>query len=366
MNSLLLKYPFAGIVVLLTLLSFWGCDDMLDKPKPNGITGNGEATSIYILCEGLFNSNNSTLADYSLKTGTFIPDFFRTKNKRGLGDTANDMGIYGSKMYVVVNVSGCVEVLDANTGLSIKQIKITDDRNVSREPRYIAFEGGNAFVCNFDGTVCRIDTATLQINATVNCGKNPDGICVANGKLYVSNSGGLNFPNYDNTVSVIDATSFSEIKKITVGINPGQIHNDNEGDVYVVSRGNYGANPNKLQKINSLTDELSVSFENFNALNFTIHNDTAFIYNYDYTSQQCSIMVFDCKQDTIISTNFITDNTQLSTPYGIDVNPTNGDVYITDAKSYTIYGDVFCFDKTGKLKFQLKQVGLNPKKVLFR
>lgn len=28
-------------------------------------------------------------------------------------------------------------------------------------------------------------------------------------------------------------------------------------------------------------------------------------------------------------------------------------------------GNVFCFDKTGKLKFKLESVGMNPNKVIF-
>jgi len=68
----------------------------------------------------------------------------------------------------------------------------------------------------------------------------------------------------------------------------------------------------------------------------------------------------------MITDRFITDDTKLTTPFGIDVNPINGDVYITDGKSYLTWGDVLCFNQTGKLKFRLKEVGLNPNKVVFR
>jgi YVTN family beta-propeller protein len=218
----------------------------------------------------------------------------------------------------------------------------------------------------FYGSVAKIDTASLQIEATVQCGKNPDGICVANNKLYVSNSGGLNFPNYDNSVSVIDLLTFTEIKKITVGVNPGKILADSEGDVYVISRGDYGANPTKLQRINSSTDVLVESFDDIQALNFSIRNDTAYIYNFDYSTQTSQIKVFNCKTEQLISDTFITDDTKLTTPFGIDINPANGDIYITDSKSYTVWGDVLCFDRAGKLKFKLRDIGLNPKKILFK
>lgn len=355
------------IYTLIVMFSLFliSCDDMEDKLKPDINTGIAEPTQLYILSEGLFNMNNSTLASYDLNSKTLVSDFFLTVNKRGLGDTANDMGIYGSKMYVVVNVSSQIEVLDVKSGMSLAQIALKNEKGIAREPRFIEFYSGKAYVCSFDGTVARIDTSTLKIEAFVQCGKNPDGICVTNNKLYVSNSGGLNFPDYDNTVSVIDLNTFTEIKKITVAVNPGKIHVDSQGDIYVVSRGDYGANPYLFQRINSKTDILEETFNDIQALNFNIHNDTAYIYNYDFANQSCWVKVFDCKTEQLISGNFITDGTELSTPYGIDINPANGDVYLTDAKSYTVWGDVLCFNRQGKLKFKISDIGLNPNKVVF-
>ncbi|MDD3078828.1 MAG: YncE family protein [Paludibacter sp.] len=351
-----------GAAVLLLNVS---CDDMEDKQHIQNSVTESSVTKIYVLSEGLFQMNNSTLAVYNFENQKMTTDFFTSANNRGLGDTANDIEQYGSKLYIVVNVSSDVEIIDASTGKSLKQISMFDDNGVARQPRYVDFYKGNAYVCSFDGTLARIDTTSMEINGIIKLGRNPDGICVANGKVYVTNSGGLDYPGYDNTVSVVDPDSFTEIKKITVGLNPYKIHADSEGDVYLISRGNYGDIPYKFQKINSVTDTLETSFDDIQALNFTIHKDTAYIYNYDYTTQTSWIKVFDCLNDVVISENFITDDTKLTTPYGIDVNPVNGDVYLTDAKSYTILGDVLCFSNKGELKFRLSEVGLNPNKVLF-
>ena len=38
----------------------------------------------------------------------------------------------------------------------------------------------------------------------------------ANGNIYVANSGGLNFPNVDSTLSVIDVNSEIELMKIVI------------------------------------------------------------------------------------------------------------------------------------------------------
>ncbi|MDD3322243.1 MAG: hypothetical protein PHS59_12450 [Paludibacter sp.] len=352
-------------VLLIIAFSITGCNDMNDIEKVRDYPTEIETTQIFVLCEGLFNLNNSTLASYNFEKQELNTNFFLSSNNRGLGDTANDMQLYGSKLYVVVNVSSEIEVLDINTGKSIKQIPMFDEKGVARQPRFIDFLNGKAYVCSFDGTVVQIDTTTLEINAVVECGRNPDGICVANNKVYVSNSGGLDFPYFDSTVSVLNTNPLKEIKKITVGLNPYKIHSDKEGDVYVVTRGNYGDIPYSFKKINSNTDEVVKTFSDIQALNFTICNDTAYIYNYDYALQTSWFKVFDCKQEKIVSENFITDNTTISTPYGINVNPANGDVYITDAYSFTEWGDVLCFNRSGKLKFRINQIGLNPNQIVF-
>ena len=46
------------------------------------------------------------------------------------------------------------------------------------------------------------------------------------------------------------------------------------------------------------------------------------------------------------------DGTNLRTPYGIAVNPENGDVYLTDAYQYTTNGDVYCFGSVLRAVFR--------------
>ncbi len=63
----------------------------------------------------------------------------------------------------------------------------------SKQPRYAAAYGGKVYVTSYDDTVTRIDTATLAIDGSVKVGRDPDGICINNNKIYVANSGGLDF-----------------------------------------------------------------------------------------------------------------------------------------------------------------------------
>jgi len=351
-----MKISFKNIFLFACIVLFSACDDMKDVPTPIDLPLTpGETGKLYVLCEGIFNMNNSTLSLLNFDNHTLNSNFFLFQNNRGLGDTGNDMKRYGNKLWIVVNVSSQVEVVDLKSGISIKRIPFFNSTNIARQPRFITFNGSKAYVCSFDGTVARIDTSSLNIEAITSAGRNPDGITVANGKLYVSNSGGLDLPNYDNTVSVIDLKTFTEIKKITVGINPFKIEADNEGNVYVVSRGDNS---------NSQTDELVQTFSDLPAINFTIQNDTAYLYNFDYVSNSYWVKTFDCKTKQIISDNFISDGIILERPYGIYIHPSNGNVYLADARNYTTKGDLFCFNRKGKLLYKIQNIGLNPSSIV--
>jgi len=362
-----MKILLNNIFLFVIILLLSSCDDMKDMPTPIDLPLTpGETGQMYVLSEGLFNMNNSTLSLINFNDRTLKTDFFLVQNDRGLGDTANDMKLYGSKLWIVVNVSSQVEVLDARSGLSLGRIPFFNGNGIARQPRYITFYGNKAYVCSFDGTVARIDTTSLALEAVTTVGRNPDGITCVNGKLYVSNSGGLDIPNYDNTVSVVGLNPFTEIKKITVGMNPFKLEGDSQGDVYVVSRGNNSNIKSTWCRISSLTDEVVQTFDSLPVVNFTIHNDTAYLYNFDYVRSTYWVKTFDCRTEQIISSNFITDSTTLERPFSIAVHPSNGNVYLTDAKNYTVKGDLLCFSRKGKLLYKIPNIGLNPNTVVMK
>lgn len=355
-----------GVFLLLSVLTFTGCDDMHDKIPEGGVIPDGlQPTGLYILSEGLKDMNNSTLAYYAPETGSIATDWFGIINKRKLGDTANDIGIYGNKIYIVVNISGQVEVIDRLSGRALQQITLHDVAGRSRQPRNIAFHRQFAYVCSFDGTVAEIDTATLQLTRLTTAGRNPDGITIANNKIYVSNSGGLSFPDYDSTLSVIDPVSFREIKKIPVGANPFTLAADSRGQLFVVTRGNYGNEQYQLHTIDTHTDEYKDKIEGMHPLNFTIHNDTLWAYSYNNSTGESNFQSYDIVAGEKITDNFITDTTKPRIPFGISLHPSSGDIYLTDVPpGYSTKGDILCYTHDGKLKYRLKNVGLNPTKIL--
>lgn len=356
-------FLFMSALCALTLFSFTGCEKNNDIPDDDDSVE--KLNGFIFLNSGNKGNNNSGLSYYNMSTAKIDVDAFKTINNRGLGDTANDIIKYGSKLYIAVYGSNTIEVLD-ETGESIKQIKSSGD--AALQPRYMTSYEGKIYVSLFDGYVARLDTATLEIENKVKVGRNPEQLVVANNKLYVVNSGGMDYNTpvgYDKTVSVIDLSSFTEIKKIEVVTNPANVVTDNQGDVYVVSLGNYGDIPNTFQRIDTQKDEVSVITET-KATELASTGDKLYILHSQYDAnwnQTISYICYDAINEKVISNNFITDGTTIAKPYKIGVEPSTGYIYITES-DYKTNGDIYFFNASGKKQYQYS-VGLNPVKALF-
>ncbi len=355
MKQIKLNSLFIAVALLTVLAS---CHK--DKITPNQGTPKAERAGIYILNQGGLGSNNSSLTYYDYTTKQLTADLYKTINGDGLGDTGNDAEIYGSKMYVVVNYSSVIDVVNAKTGKLIKQDSMINNK-VKREPRSVAFYKGNAFITSYDGTVAVMDTASLAITKYITVGRNPEQLVVSNGKLYVANSGGLSFGNPDNTVSVIDLDALTETKKITVIANPVTMAADNYGHVYVLSLGDFANIQGGLTIIDNSTDAVKSQSTLSLGYNIPMAASGDFVY---YPTLDNKIAVYNAKTQTAGAANFITDGTALTSPYAIAVDSLSGEVFVSDAKDYSSNGTLYAFDKTGKKEYSIT-TGINPGRIIF-
>lgn len=339
------------------LLFMMGSCNKDDNPTP---TPTPVTTGLYVLNEGLFNNNNTTLSYYNLSASTATTDFFEAVNGSKLGDTGSDMIIYGGKTYIVMNVSSYIEVADAFTAEEITKIDMKNG-STPRQPRYAVGYKNKVLVSSYDGTVAVIDTGSLSIEKFIAVGSNPEQLVVAGDKLFVANSGGLNWPVYDSTVSVIDLTTMTEKKKIVVGTNPGKMATDGDDDVYVATLGNYNDITPTVVHIDADNETVEGSID---ASVYVIRYSGDKLYATPGFGLAQAITVYDDDLN-VVKDNFITDGTAITYIYGLNVDDEAGDVYVTDAKDFTTPGEVFCFDKNGAKKFSFSVTpGINPNNVV--
>lgn len=345
LNSLFIALAFTAVLA--------SCHK--DRQIQKSDTPTAERAGIYILNQGGITHNNSTLTYYDYTTKQLTPDIFSAANAGAkLGDVGNDLGIYGSKMYIIVNNSNEIDIVNAKTGKLIQQDSLHQCRSV-------VFYKNHAFVTSYDNTIAVIDTSSLAITQNIAVGRNPEQMVIVGTKLYVANSGGLDFGNPDNTVSVIDLNSLAVTKTITVIADPVSVVADNYGHVYVLSLGDFNSIAGGLTIINDNTDVVSSQPVVNLGYNVPIAVGGDYVY---YPTADNKIAMYDAKTQTAVRDNFITDGTVITTPYAVAVDNTTGEVFITDAVDYSSNGLLYAFDKTGKKEYQIT-VGIDPGKIAF-
>lgn len=315
-----------------------------DEYLPNGII---------VLCEGNDGMNNSTLTHYNLLTKV-TTDIFSSLNGQGLGDLGNDLELFTDKFFISVKGSACVDVLNSHTGKLIKKIPVVDEQGTNRKPSRLCQTQTMVYLCTVDGYVIEIDPLTLSLGRKVKVGRNPEDICYADEKLYVTNSGGLDWNTqigYDRTVSVVDPLTMTEIKKIDVGVNPAFIKPLGNNLVGLIIRGNYNDVPSAFVTINTSTDIIN-STTNIAMSNFDVIGNEILCVNYDYIAMESSIKIFNyfnnSSRDFIKTPNVLS---QIISPYGVNVDQIHNEVYLTDATTFASSGKVFVFDIEGNFKY---------------
>ncbi|MCS7229498.1 MAG: YncE family protein [Candidatus Kryptonium sp.] len=343
-----IKIIFA--LFLTVLLIYSGCK----KSEP--VTSDVPVLrGVYVLNEGNFGRNNSTLSYYVPDSNIVYEDVFSRVNGRGLGDTGNDIVISGdgSKAYIVVNNSDKIEVIETRTHRSLATILLSQ-----ASPYKIALHGNRGYVTNlYRGAVSVIDLTTNRVVVdTIKVGSNPTGIVAFGNKVYVANSG---FGN-GRTVSVIDPSTNRVIKTINVGDGPDAFAVDQLGRLWVLCYGSYGdwQNPNddtdgKLFAINVSADVV------VDSIVIGGHPSRLLIVgDFAYTIKNGNIVRINLrtkeKNETFIRGNF----------YSIGFDPLNRHLYCSDAKDFVQKGEVYIYDLNGAFikKFQ---AGIIPSSFAF-
>ena len=358
---------FYAFLFVALVLGFASCSDdegypVVEPPivEPPVVEPPLAGTGSYILNSGKSGSNNANIAYYDYETGKVTYNVFESINSKGLGDTGQDIITYGDRTYIAVSGSAVIYVLD-KTGKILSTIESTKDGK-KQQPRNLTAYDGKVYVTYFDGYLAKINPNTLKIEAEVKVGRNPEYVRASKGKLYVANSGGLDYntaTGYDKTVSVVDVATFTEIKMLDVVINPDKMVVDSQGDIYVISNGNYNDVPNTLQRIDADTQEVT---QVGNATWMTICNDNIYIIYSQYDANWNQIItysVYDAKAEKVLTNNFITDGTVLNKPYSISSDPVKKYIFI-GTSDYKTDGDMYVFNTDGKLIKTFDTKGLNP------
>jgi len=214
-----------------------------------------QTLGVYVVNQGNFGSANGSVTFYDPATG-------QTTDVLGNLDTIQSVEVFNEIVYVVVNVGGSIERLDA----------ITHQRQPSIiglvNPRYLAFASETkAYVTNqvfrFGGVTDKSFISVIDLDAgtvrdTLQVPGQPDHIVVAGTRAYVA----LGFFAETSLVGVIDVETDALVDVIDVGcVAPRFLVVDEEDEVHVVCNGtvdfNTGAEtPGAIVTLDGATGEI--------------------------------------------------------------------------------------------------------------
>lgn len=378
----LLNITSSALLPLMAGLALASCSS--DDPE---VTPQGEYTDIemltsrrlkaefYLINEGNMGANKCTVDYVDLGDARYYSDIYATNNPDKvleLGDTGNDAAIYDGVLYVVVNGSHKVEAINAADCRSLGQIDIDS-------PRYVAFDGkGNGYVSSYvggegqNGSLVKFDTATRRITGSVSLGGCPEQIAITGGKAYVVNSG--IYPDFENTVSVVDLSRFEVEGVIAVAPNMHHIIADADGNLWANSRGDYSTVPSRLYRIvpgarptDATVTEIPVAVSGMTIAGnnlYTYASEWSYVTNSNVITYSC-VNRSTCALVTDALTEALNTQTDIVTPYDICYDSEDNIMMLTDARNYVSSGNLIGYGMDGTRLFEHK-TGDIPGHIIFR
>lgn len=219
---------------LLTLAVFAGGAPVLalaDEPE-----------KVFIVNEGAFGQGNASLTVFYPGSGSVQQNVFYNTTGRLLGDVANDALLVGDKLYIVVNNSHKIEIVDPDDYSSLGTIFIDDQAHGASPRRMLALSETKAYVTNLFGdniSVLDLEHRTEISTIDLGSGAGPEGIVQSGGYVFVALSG----LGHGTEVAIIDPQIDEVTERLQVGDNPIHMAVDHQGYVWVVATGNYGYAP---------------------------------------------------------------------------------------------------------------------------
>ncbi|HDR04298.1 MAG TPA: T9SS type A sorting domain-containing protein [Candidatus Marinimicrobia bacterium] len=176
-------------------------------------------TDHYILCEGNFMTPNASLWRLSEGSAAIEGPLHWSYPQNPLGDTGQSLTIHEDKLYIIVNNSHTIEVMQLSPGTSIYERSIS---LAGKGPRFMTIENNLAYItCWLVPGIVILDLNTDSILESITLDGKPEGIKLIDGRLYVSIVEKASSWDKDNRLLVFENDGESWVLSQTVTTQPG-------------------------------------------------------------------------------------------------------------------------------------------------
>lgn len=344
-----LVYLWAFIAVCVA--SFSSCADDNESPK----LPDNERVRAVIASQGNYGHATASLSAI-MYDGSIQNDVFSKKNGRPLGDIAQGAALIDGKLFVSLNNSNKIEVMDSKSFESIQTILF--DEAVS--PHYIVPISDHEAVVSdlFSSDIHLIDTKTLQLTGKIDVkGNGSKQMVVAEGKLFVAAGGQIQI------IDLQSRTWRAAVEGGAAAAGDSKIVTDQNGNIWcIASEGLFCINPkdNKVSRQLALPEGVRISSFGVRLDINTARNKLYFTATKDKKS---GIYEVDIQATQIPANPIFVYSHQVKELYCMGVSP-QGTILICDALDYTQRGLVFEYKLDGTLANK-GTVGIIPGYILF-
>ncbi len=354
-----MSYFKAKLNTLATLFLFvfiLGCESD-DDNKPTFRNG------VFVLNEGGFGSANATLTFYDPESSGDPQTILKDKSGAFWGDVLQSMTFDNDKAYLVLNGSNKIEIANASTlewesSLSFPDLDKPRYLSVIDNKAYISVWGPyDEFYSLIDSYILVVDLNTKTVVDKIDTDEGVERLLYTSDRLFASN---YNF-GASSTLAVVDPGTNDLIDQLELTAGPNGLVVDKNGKLWVICTGTYAGNDGMLYRINPSTLKIEDSFE----LGANPGGDLAIssdkntlIYNVGSSIYKMSVTDDAAPNETWFDAGDVT------TLYGLNTDPSTGDIYITDALNFATAGKVYVYSKEGDFKNSF-DAGISPTEVVF-
>ena len=308
---------------------------------------------VFIVNEGNYTNGNGSVSFYNFYTHKIYNGIFDAANKRPLGDVPVSMEFINGLIYLVVNNSGKIEVVNPDDFKSVKII------SGFTSPRFILpISNTKAYVSDLRSNyISVLDLVTNTITKKIYCGKATDRMLKYNNRVFVCNWSEYYVKAPNNTVQVIDCDLDKLVDSVKTGKEPNSMVLDKQNQLWVMSSGGY--NNEEIPELNCI-----------NTGNLQIEKKILFASKYLSPHSLC---INENKDSMWFISNHIycmavLDNQLPATPliykknrlfYSLEVYAPGSELYISDAIDYNQNGYVYRFTPQGTVIDSLR-AGIIP------
>lgn len=360
------QWIFLAVVAIISLTA---CEknepQIIDEPQVIDESKGAYELGVIVINEGNFLDADGSLSYFDPNTDVVETNVFsKVNNGAILGDVVQSVTLNDSIVYVIVNNSNKVEVVNAHTLESITSFE-------SMMPRYMVIANGKGYLTEWDADftnftndskVLVIDLNTHAVTGSIKTGNGAEQIVVANQKLYVSDS-------WDNTVTVIDPITDEVINTIAtdyygiVGLSV-----DKDENVWGIYTGSTDWNvvpsvPNNdgaIIKINTTDNTVASS----TSIGLNVSGKIAMNSTADKLLYMSGNSIYEFSTTSLSSTQIVNEASAIDF-YGIGVDPTTDVIYAGDSKGFQGSGVVFRYNFDGS-SIDSFDVGRGPNGFVFK